>query len=136
MAIQFAPKMGTIVTVDFDQGFREPEMVKRRLAVVISPPISERGNLVTVVPLSTTDPKTIMPYHCKITIPFALPAYWTKKECWVKGDMVNAVGFHRVDLLCLGKGADGRRIYQKETLSLAMIAQIRACVLHSLGIKP
>jgi mRNA interferase MazF len=136
MAIQFAPKMGTIVTVDFDQGFREPEMVKRRLAVVISPPIKERGNLVTVVPLSTTDPKRIMPYHCKIIIPFALPAYWNKNECWIKGDMVNAVGFHRVDLLVLGKDSQGKRIYQKETIPPELLQKIQSCVLHSLGIAP
>jgi uncharacterized protein YifN (PemK superfamily) len=59
LAIRFAPKPGTVVTVDFDQGFKVPEMVKRRLAVVISPVIKERGPLVTVVPLSTTAPDPV-----------------------------------------------------------------------------
>ncbi len=52
MALKFAPKMGTIILVNFDKGFVPPEMVKKRLAVVISPTIKERGKLVTVVPLT------------------------------------------------------------------------------------
>ncbi|HAR51864.1 MAG TPA: hypothetical protein DCS45_08320 [Roseovarius nubinhibens] len=39
MAINYHPKRGTIVCANFDQGFKVPEMVKRRLCVVISPPI-------------------------------------------------------------------------------------------------
>jgi mRNA interferase MazF len=136
VAIQFAPRLGTVVTVDFDQGFREPEMVKRRLAVVISPPIKERGRLVTVVPLSTTAPRPVMPYHCKINIPFALPAFWGSCERWVKGDMVNAVSFQRVDLLSLGKDANGKRLYQQETLSHELLRKVQACVLRSLGLNP
>jgi mRNA interferase MazF len=84
VAIQYAVKQGTIVTVDFDQGFQAPEMVKRRLAIVISPPIKQRGKLLTVVPLSTTAPEPIMPYHCQINVPFALPAFWGNRPRWVK----------------------------------------------------
>lgn len=76
MALQFAPKMGTMVLVDFDKGFMPPEMVKPRLAVVISPPIKARGKLLTVVPLSTTAPDKVMPYHCQIDISFELPPRW------------------------------------------------------------
>jgi hypothetical protein len=49
-----------------------------------------------------------MPYHCEIEIPFDLPDGWARK-CWVKGDMVNAVGFHRTDLIQLGKNTAGKR---------------------------
>jgi mRNA interferase MazF len=136
MALRFAPKMGTIVTVDFDQGFRPPEMVKRRLAVVISPIIKARGDLVTVVPLSTTAPTLIMPYHCEINIPFVLPAFWGNRPRWVKADMVNAVGFHRVDLLHLGKDASGKRLYQTEVLPSEILSRIRLCVLRGLGYEP
>jgi mRNA interferase MazF len=136
MAIKFAPRQGTVVTVNFDGGFREPEMVKRRLAIVISPANKERGRLVTVVPLSTTAPQKVMPYHCQIDIPFDLPAYWGKITRWVKGDMVNAVSFDRVDLLCLGKDAQGQRIYQTQTLSVEMLTKVQGCVLRSLGLKP
>lgn len=121
MALRFAPKLGTIVLVNFDKGFVPPEMVKKRLAVIISPDIKERGKLVTVVPLSTTEPVKVMPYHFRFSIPFELPAYWSSKECWVKGDMINAVSFDRCDLLLLGKSSDGKRQYQTQTLSVELL---------------
>jgi mRNA interferase MazF len=53
---------------------------------------------------------------------------------WVKGDMVNTVGFRRLDLIRLGKGRDGKRIYLYEPLSTDTIKQIRACVLRAMGL--
>lgn len=134
MAIEFHPAVGCLVTVDYSEGFREPEMVKRRLAIVISPPIESRFGLVTVVPLSTTPPESVMPYHAKIVVPFQLPPKWGNRERWVKGDMVNAVAFHRLDLLRLGKDRTGKRTYQLTPLPSGMIAQVRRCVLHGLGL--
>lgn len=136
MAPKFAPKMGTIVLVNFDKGFVPPEMVKKRLAVVISPAIRERGKLVTVVALSTTEPVTVMPYHFRFSIPFELPAYWSTQECWVKGDMINAVSFDRCDLLLLGKARDGKRLYQSQTLSVELLTKIQSCVRYGLGLGP
>ena len=124
------------MTVDFDQGFTPPEMVKRRLAVVISPPIARRKGLITVVPLSATEPNPKMDFQCEIDIPFALPPYWGHRRRWIKGDMINAVGFHRVDLLSLGKDATGKRIYQKEVLPQQAMEQIVRCVLASIGLRP
>lgn len=76
-----------------------------------------------------------MPYHCLIEIPFPLPPYWGNVPRWVKGDMVNAVAFHRVDLLLLGKDRTGRRTYQTATLPEAVMRQVRRCVLHGLGLS-
>ena len=135
MALRYAPAQGTVVTVNFDEGFKPPEMVKRRLAVILSLPIKARGGLVTVVPLSTTAPKPPMPWHCEIDLPFELPSYWGSRPRWVKGDMINAVGFHRVDLLSLGKASDGRRIYQTGTIPRDMLTRIQVCVLRSLGLR-
>ena len=134
MALQFAPKMGTIVLVDFDKGFMPPEMVKPRLAVVISPPIKARGKLLTVVPLSTTAPDKIMPYHCQIDIPFELPPRWGNVARWVKGDMINSVSFARTSLLGLGKDAQGQRVYQTNPLQAEQLALIQRCVLAGLGL--
>ena len=134
MPIQFHPKRGAIVAVDFTGGFKVPEMVKRRLCVVISPPIAERVGLCTVVPLSTTPPKKVMNYHCEIQIPFELPNYWGDHPRWVKGDMVTAVSFERVEMLRLGKSTDGKRIYQKTPLSKPDIERVIQCVLTSLGV--
>ena len=134
MAIQYHPKRGTIVCANFDHGFKVPEMVKRRLCVVISPPIQARNGLCTVVPLSTAVPKPIMPYHYELDIPFQMPKSWGNKTRWVKGDMVCAVGFHRLDLLRLGKNDQGVRQYQQNTLSDIHLRNISNCVLASLGL--
>lgn len=136
MAIDYHPKRGTIVTVDFDKGFREPEMVKKRLCVVISPPFEVRGALCTVVPLSQSIPNPEMPYHCKVTIPFQLPKYWGNAARWIKGDMICAVGFHRIDLLRIGKTREGKRIYQTNTLSAIYLDMISNCVMQGLGLPP
>ncbi|WP_366941840.1 type II toxin-antitoxin system PemK/MazF family toxin [Asticcacaulis sp.] len=136
MALSYHPKRGTIVCVDFDKGFREPEMVKRRLCVVLSPPIESRVGLCTVVPLSTSAPNPSQSYHYELDIPFQLPEPWGNITRWVKGDMICAVGFHRMDLLRLGKDANGKRIYQLNRLSGVHMAAISNCVLHSLGLPP
>jgi len=56
MAINEHPVSGTILMCNFAPGFQQPEMVKRRPVIVISPKISRRPNLCTVVALSTTAP--------------------------------------------------------------------------------
>lgn len=76
-----------------------------------------------------------MPYHKLIKIPFELPKSWGDQERWIKGDMVNAVGFHRVDLLCLRKDKAGKRIYQLATLPDEEMKIVRQCVLHGLGLS-
>ena len=134
MAINYHPKRGTIVTVNFDEGFRKPEMVKKRLCVVMSPAFEDRGRLCTVVPLSLSEPNPKMEYHCKVTIPFQLPKYWGNEPRWVKGDMICAVGFHRIDLLRMGKDRSGARIYQKNTLSKIYLDKIYDCIAS--GISP
>jgi len=133
MAIREHPLQGSIVTVDYSRGgFVEPEMVKLRLAVVLSPKIAARPHLCTVVPLSTLPPEPTMPYHKPVTIPFDL-GKWGSRERWVKGDMVNAVGFHRIDLLRIGKDRSGKRIYQMQALPDELFKVVRLCALHGLG---
>ncbi|MGR3525510.1 MAG: type II toxin-antitoxin system PemK/MazF family toxin [Paracoccaceae bacterium] len=136
MAIQYHPARGSIVTVDFSQGFRVPEMVKRRLCVVISPPIEARVGLCTVVPLSTTAPDPVQAYHYCFEIPFHMPKAWGNQARWAKCDMVCAVGLHRVDLIRLGKTSNGTRIYQMNTLSRLHLRNISNCVLAGLGLPP
>lgn len=127
--------MGTLLMCDFQQGFREPEMVKRRLVVVLSPKIQARPGLCTVVSLSTTPPNPAMPYHCQIDIRPVLPAKYVSDGVWVKGDMVYAVGFHRLDLVRTGKDIYGNRNYYFSCLSADNIKKIRECVLHGMGLS-
>lgn len=135
MGIAEHPPQGSIVTVDYTQGFKEPEMVKVRLAVVLSPRIVARPWLCTVVPLSLTEPNPKMAYNKPIRIPFELPRYWGDHERWIAGDMVNAVAFHRMNLLRLGKDRCGKRIYQMQSLPPDLFKLVRACALHGMGLS-
>ena len=134
MAINEHPASGTILIADFDQGFREPEMVKQRPVVVISPKISVRPRLCTVVALSTKPPIPILSYHCKLTFDPPLPPPWSSPVKWVKGDMVYALGFHRLNLIRLGKDRSGKRIYRYETLPEEDMKKVRSCILNGLGL--
>ena len=100
MPIAEHPEPGTILRCNFDSGFKAPEMVKPRIVVVLSPKIKKgRPGLCTVVALSTTAPDPVMQYHCQLDIKPKLPHPWESEGIWVKGDMVYAVGFHRLDLI-------------------------------------
>lgn len=137
MALTYHPVQGSLVMVNFEPGFVAPEMVKRRLAVVLSPAIQNRVGLCTVVPLSTTPPKAgkEMPYHCEIDVSFQMPPEWGNVTRWLKGDMVCAVGWHRVDLLRLPKDRNGKRVYQTTPLPPKDFQKVRHCVLHGLGMS-
>ncbi len=121
--------------VKFDAAFKVPEMVKPRLCVVVSKAIEARPGLCTVVPLSTSKPNPVMAYHCKVDPAFELPKPWGNQERWLKGDMIYAVGFHRVELLRLGKDENGRRMYQTARLEATEFRKIQACILHGLGMQ-
>jgi mRNA interferase MazF len=132
MSIQFHPKQGTILLCNFD-GLKLPEMVKRRPVVVISPQISTRPNLCTVVAMSTEEPHLKMPYHRKLDI--TLPPPWDEGPNWVKGDMIYAVAFHRLDLIRIGRSKDKRRIYSRVQLTYDELIEIKKCVLCALGLS-
>jgi uncharacterized protein YifN (PemK superfamily) len=135
MAINEHPSTGTILICDFSRGFVIPEMVKRRPVVVVSPKISHRPKLCTVVPLSTEPPQFKMPYHYDMgAIDPALPAPWHEGPNWIKGDMVYSVSFDRLDLIRLGKDKSGKRMYRYDTVSGEQLRQIRVCILSALGL--
>jgi mRNA interferase MazF len=134
VGIKEHPPTGTILMCDFSAGFREPEMVKRRPVVVISPRIRARPGLCTVVALSTTAPNMIMDYHCQVDFQPPLPSWMQSNGVWVKGDMVASVAFRRLDFINFGKGADGKRSYYYAALSRENLKRIRACVFAGLGL--
>lgn len=136
MPITIHPKVGQILLCDFSSGFKEPEMVKSgRPVVVLSPAMQGRPNLVTVVALSTEPPAPVMPYHMELPRG-VLPQLgrFQERPSWVKGDMVYAVGFHRLDLIQLGKRdrQTGKRVYFTRRLGRERMRQIYGCVMHGL----
>jgi mRNA interferase MazF len=134
MGLLFHPKIGTIVICDF-RGFIEPEMIKRRPAIIISPKFRHRDDLCTIVPLSTTEPNRIMPYHYKLTLDEPLPAPHNSKFHWVKGDMLSTVSFDRLSLPYKSKGSNGKRNYIVKIIEDNDLRKIRECVLHALALS-
>ncbi|MGR4865523.1 type II toxin-antitoxin system PemK/MazF family toxin [Caulobacter sp. LARHSG274] len=135
MAIKEHPPIGSLLMCDFGSGFREPEMVKRRPVVVVSPKIAARPGLCTVVALSTTPPAPPMAYHCQIDIRPELPDWMQSDGVWVKGDMISSVGFHRLDFIRTGKAVDGRRQYYYSRISAQHLGKVRACILNGIGLS-
>jgi uncharacterized protein YifN (PemK superfamily) len=135
MPIKEHPPKGSILMCDFNQGFKEPEIVKRRLVIIASPKITSRKGLCTVVALSTTPPIPAMPYHCQIDISPALPPHFESNGVWVKGDMIYSVGFHRLDFIRIGKDDAGKRLYYYNALNEQQIKNIQTCILHGLSLS-
>lgn len=133
MALHYHPEIGTIVICDFNSGFRPPEMVKRRPAIVMSPRLRARDRLCTIVPLSTTPPQRVMPYHYRLRLDEPLPRPYDNDTQWVKADMVVTVCFNRLFLPLIGTDETGRRNYDVRVVDDADIKKIRECMLHALG---
>jgi mRNA interferase MazF len=133
MTLQYHPEIGTIVICDF-RGFIPPEMIKRRPAVVISPRFRQRNRLCTIVPLSTTPPSPIMPYHYKLKLDEPLPKPYNSDFHWVKGDMLATVSFDRLSLPYRGKDVNGKRDYIVKIIEDIDLRNIRKCVLHALAL--
>lgn len=135
MPIQEHPDKGTILMCDFTQGFKNPEMDKKRPVIILSPKIKTRHHLCTVVSLSTTPPTKIMPYHAQLDINPPLPDFYQSTGVWVKGDMVNAVGFHRLDLIRTGKDVFGKRTYYLHPISEDQMKIVKSCILRAIGLS-
>lgn len=133
MAVSIHPEPGTIVRVDLSEGFRPPEMVKRRPAIVLSPPIPGRNLMCSIVPLSTTAPDPVLAHHLEIELDPVLPHPYTSPKMWVKGDVVLTVAFHRLRLLFSGK-EQGQRVYDIRVLDAGVFEQVKACVRSGLGL--
>ena len=134
MGIQFNPEQGTILICDF-KGFLQPEMIKRRPVVVVSPRLRKRYGLCTVVPLSTTPPKEVAAYHFKLHVVPVLPAPYNAAFHWVKADMVYTVSFDRLFLPFGTKDGSGKRIYDTRVIDKADLLKIQHCMLHGLGLS-
>lgn len=126
MALSFQPKVGGVLMCDFD-GFVEPEMIKKRPVVVIA---RNRCNqkLVTVVPLSTTEPDIMEAHHYRL--PINPVPFQKAKVCWAKCDMVATLSIDRMDRL---KDARHQRVIP--VVSAIDLAAIRLGVVNALQLK-
>ena len=84
------PKSREVLGCDFG-GLRKAEMSKRRPIIVLSYS-SARPGLAIVVPLSTTEPTPLQPWHYELT----KESQWDRRKRWVKADMIYTVALSRL----------------------------------------
>ncbi len=133
LMLKFHPEPGTILICDYGKEPVEPEMVKRRPVIVISPKLKRRTGLCAVVPMSTTEPTSIQDYHCTIGIEPPLPPPFDSSEMWVKADLIATVGFHRLVLPRTGRDQYGKRKYLTVRISADQLNGVYRAVLCGLG---
>jgi uncharacterized protein YifN (PemK superfamily) len=134
MRFDFHPEPGTIVVCDFG-GMKEPEITKRRPAIVISPRFRNRGRLCSIVPLSTSAPTPVMAYHHRLYMDTPLPPPYGADMHWVKADMIYTVSFDRLSFPQNGKDDAGKRIYDVRVIDPEELKKIQRCVLHGIGLS-
>lgn len=132
------PKPGEIYMCDFS-GYIEPEIVKFRRVVVVSPP-NPGAKLALVVPISTTRPHKLQPIHVELPGETVYRCF-TVPTVWVKADLIAHVRFDRLDRVRIPVlGPDGKPIFRKYeylapiSISQAHLQEVRKAILHSLGL--
>jgi uncharacterized protein YifN (PemK superfamily) len=136
MAIQYPVGPGTILRCDYSRGgFKPPEMVKARPAIVVSPRLPHRDGLCTVVPLSGTAPDHQVPYVVRLEFEALLPSPFAFSVVWAKCDMLATVAFERLDLFRTERDQYGRRKYLHPKLSSDQLEKVQEGVMKALGLK-
>lgn len=136
MAIQYPVGPGTVLLCDYSKGgFLEPEMIKRRPAVVVSPRLPYRDGLCSVVPLSGSEPAKPVPYVARIDLPAPLPPPFEQSVWWAKCDMLATVGFGRLDLFRTARDQTGKRKYIQPKLSEVAFRAVQEAILAALGMQ-
>ncbi|MDR3449503.1 MAG: type II toxin-antitoxin system PemK/MazF family toxin [Alphaproteobacteria bacterium] len=136
MPIQYPVAAGSILLCDYNTGFREPEMVKRRPVIVVCRHLPHRGSLCTVVPLSTTPPRIEVPYVHKIVLEKAISQAFAETEMWAKIDMMATVAFNRLDMFRTSRDQTGKRRYFVPKITAQELQAIRAGIAYVCGIDP
>ncbi len=126
MPIQFFPRAGQILVCDFSD-FREPEMCKVRPIIVVSPRLPHRGEIVTVVPISTTESKHGLPFVVRLSKNYH-PEEKDDLPCWAKCDMVMNIARWRLNGFKVG-----RRLWSTPQATGDDLEAVKRGVLHGLG---
>ena len=136
------PNRGRIIVVNFELSGSgvPPEMRKTgRPCVVFQNNKLARGRLVTVIPLSTTEPNRHMPYHHVMDHRSFRdwPMDWGGQGLprWAKCDYITTVSLDRCTDPYRKEPRGGRRYTKCKAIQADMEA-IEKCVLWSLGITP
>jgi mRNA interferase MazF len=127
MSLGFHPRAGQIFVCDFN-GFKEPEMVKPRPVIVVSPRLPYRSEIVAIVPISTTAPRHDLPFCYRLSKNYH-PSEPDELPCWAKADMLLNLGLYRLSAFKVG-----RRKYEYPCLSSNDLAGVKSAILCGLGL--
>ena len=127
MGIRFHPRAGQVLVCDFF-GFKEPEMVKQRPVIVVSPKLPHRNGIVAIVPISLTAPRHALPYCYRLSKNYR-PDEADELPTWAKADMIMNLGIHRLNGFKVG-----RRQWKYPQLTPEDLAGVRHAVLCGLGL--
>lgn len=130
MGVQRQPDEGRILACDFN-GFRVPEMTKTRPVVILCRNKAHEA-LVAVVPLSSSMPRQIMPFHYEFPENPLPASAWPL--LWAKCDMVVTVSIDRLRTYGLSKAQ--RRRNADLRVSDGDFKEIQQGVAIALGLAP
>jgi mRNA interferase MazF len=130
-ALPFHPSPGDILICDYGTGFRAPEMIKRRLCVVVSPKLKRRNDLASVVPLSETAPDPEEDWHHKIEL---ISNSWGNGPRWAKCDMIATVAYDRLARPHYRHSVTNARLYERLALSVEDLTQVKVKIALALGL--
>jgi uncharacterized protein YifN (PemK superfamily) len=134
MPLRYHPKVGDVLICDFPACLREPEMIKKRPAIVVTREHHGRGRLCTVVPLSTTAPASPRPYHVQIG-EGGLPTSLRSRHHWAKCDMLYTFCIDRLDRVRAGRDRQtGERLYETGRVTIEELARIQSAILYTFSI--
>lgn len=131
MPLLYQPRVGAVVRCDF-RGMIAPEMLKLRDVVVIARH-PHNSKLVTVVPLSASEPSVVSGYHYELSYD-PRPGGDSMRSIWVKADMIYTVSLERLDMHYMATRRGGRQVIQVKLPDSDMVAIMR-CVAFALGLN-
>jgi mRNA interferase MazF len=65
-----------------------------------------------------------------------LPAPYDSPFHWVKADMTYTVSFSRLSAMCVGRDAQGQRLYDNRVISPDQLVAVQKALLHGIGLGP
>jgi len=133
MGLLYYPNPGEILLCDYGTSGVAPEMEKRRPVVIVTPRLRRRGELVGVIPLSTSAPQEVEDFHCRLELDHPLPAPFDRPVMWAKCDMFSVLSRDRLDRFKAGRGE--KRIYVAGKVTADQLKALRAAMLCGLGLS-
>lgn len=139
--LSYLPDRGRIIMVNFELGGVgvDPEMVKQsRPCLVLQNNKLYRGDLVTVIPISTEPPDRPMPYHHRMDHRSfdAFPiSFGRATPRWAKCDYVTTVSLHRCSDPHFHPPYQKRKYFKAKAIA-ADIRAVEKGILWALGIRP